>query len=77
MALNKREIFFCILEYAHFHNDVRDYLNTNSPQRWLGQFRQDDVALMCWPPRSPDLTPYDFFLVRICKGHCLCTSIPR
>ena len=30
--------------------------------------RQDDVALMQWPPRSPDLTPCDFFLVGICKG---------
>ena len=42
---------------AHFHNDVRDYLNTNLPQRWIGSFGQEDVALMRWPPRSPDLTP--------------------
>ena len=45
---------------AHFHNDIQDYLNTNLPQRWIGGCGQDDVALMCWPPRSPDLTPCDF-----------------
>ena len=31
---------------AHFHNDVRDYLNTNLPQHWVGRFGQEDVALM-------------------------------
>ena len=31
---------------AHFHYDVRDYLNTNFSQRWIGRFGQDDVALM-------------------------------
>ena len=41
---------------AHFHNDVQDYLNINLPQRWIGRFGQDDVTLICWPPRSPDLT---------------------
>ena len=45
---------------AHFRNDVRDYLNTNLPQRWIGRFGQEDAALMRWPPRSPDLTPCDF-----------------
>ena len=28
---------------AHFHNDVRDYLNTNLPQRWIGRFGQKVV----------------------------------
>ena len=30
---------------AHFHNDVRDYLNTNLPQRCIGRFGQEDVAI--------------------------------
>ena len=47
---------------AHFHNDVQDYLNTNFPQLWIGCFGQEDVALLYWPPKSPDLTPCDFFL---------------
>ena len=28
----------------------------------IGRTGQEDDALMLWPPRSPDLTPYDFFL---------------
>ena len=35
---------------------------TNLPQHWIERFAQVDVALMRWPPRSPDLTPCDFFL---------------
>ena len=28
----------------------------------IGRTGQEDDALMRWPPRSPDLTPYDFSL---------------
>ena len=28
----------------------------------IGRTGQEDDALMRWPPRSPDLTPCDFFL---------------
>ena len=28
----------------------------------IGRTGQEDDALKQWPPRSPDLTPYDFFL---------------
>jgi len=41
--------------------DVRGYLNRNLPQGWIGRTRKEDGALMRWPPRSPDLTPRDFF----------------
>ena len=27
----------------------------------IGRTGQEEDALMRWPPRSPDLTPYDFF----------------
>lgn len=40
---------------AHFARMVRDYLQQNYP-RWIG--RGGTVA---WPPRSPDLTPLDFY----------------
>ena len=46
---------------AHFHNDLKEYLNTNLSQRRIERFGQEDVALMRFPPRSPDLTPCDFF----------------
>ena len=59
---------------AHY-KDVRGYLNRNFPQRWIGRTGKED-ALMRWPPRSPDLTPCDFFFRGVCEGHCLCASTP-
>lgn len=41
----------------HFARDVRNYLNEVFPQRWIGR-----GGPIRWPPRSPDLTPPDFFL---------------
>ena len=61
---------------THFHNDVRDCLNTNFPQRWIGRFGQEDVAVMLWPPRSPDLTPCDFFLWRFVKDTVFVPPVP-
>lgn len=46
----------------HWHKDVRRFLNTNLPQRWIGRTGPQDMALHSWPPRSPDITPCDFFL---------------
>lgn len=42
---------------AHRSNDATDWLDENFPQ-WIG-FNSDDIK---WPPRSPDLTPLDFFV---------------
>jgi hypothetical protein len=42
---------------AHHAAPVRNWLNEHFDERWIGRgepFR--------WPPRSPDLTPLDFFL---------------
>lgn len=41
----------------HFALDVREFLNTTFPERWIG--RRGPLE---WAPRSPDLTPLDFFL---------------
>jgi len=43
------------------YKDVRGYLNRNLPQRWIGRTGKEGDVLMWWPPRSPDLTPCDFF----------------
>jgi len=40
----------------HFHRDVTTFLDETFPPRWVG--RGGPTA---WPPRSPDLTPLDFF----------------
>lgn len=41
----------------HFSVAVRNHLNNVYPNRWIG--RGGPIA---WPPRSPDLTPMDFYL---------------
>lgn len=50
---------------AHFRLDVRRWLNETMPN-WIG--RGGPVQ---WPPRSPDLTPLDFFCGLILKILCL------
>lgn len=42
---------------AHFSNEVRQHLNAVYNNQWVG--RGGPVS---WPPRSPDLTPLDFYL---------------
>jgi hypothetical protein len=37
-------------------------VNETLPQRWIGHTGPEPLALHCRPPRSPDMTPYDFFL---------------
>ncbi|GBL92696.1 hypothetical protein AVEN_119092-1 [Araneus ventricosus] len=41
----------------HYGNIVREFLDTTSPQRWIGR-----GTVMAWPPQSPDITPLDFYL---------------
>jgi len=41
---------------VHFTLSVRQLLDNIFPQRWIG--RRGPIE---WPPRSPDLTPLDFF----------------
>ena len=41
----------------HFALPVRQYLNQKLGDRWIGR-----AGPVSWPPRSPDLTPCDFFL---------------
>ncbi|KAJ8962097.1 hypothetical protein NQ318_018051 [Aromia moschata] len=41
----------------HFVRQVRDFLNVEYPNRWIG--RNGPIH---WPARSPDLTPCDFYL---------------
>lgn len=41
----------------HYLREVRGALNACFPNGWIGR-----GAPIAWPPRSPDLTPLDFFL---------------
>ena len=45
-----------------WHNEVRRYPNEALAHRWIGRCAEQDLALLAWPPRSPDLTVCDFFL---------------
>ena len=40
---------------------MRDWLNNNLADRWIGRGGPNDRNIT-WPPRSPDLTPLDFYL---------------
>lgn len=42
----------------HWGVKVRDWLDQRFPHRWMGR----GSPTMPWPPRSPDMTPCDFFL---------------
>jgi len=61
---------------AHYHKDVRGYLNRNLPQRWIGHTGKEDDALMRWPPRSPDVTPCDFFFWEFVKDTVFVPPLP-
>ena len=52
LKLEERTAIFC----ADFALIVREYLNQAFPGRWIGR-----GSPRMWAPRSPDLTPLDFF----------------
>ncbi|GFV12386.1 transposable element Tcb1 transposase [Trichonephila clavipes] len=48
---------------SHYARHVREYLDRTFPNRWIGR-----GVPVTWPPRSPDLSPLDFFLWGAMKG---------
>jgi len=46
-------------------------LDATFPNRWIG--RDGPTP---WPPRSPDITPLDFFLWRYVKDKMFSTPVP-
>ncbi|KYM95568.1 Zinc finger MYM-type protein 1, partial [Cyphomyrmex costatus] len=54
---------------AHYGRDVRAYLDTQFPHRWIG--RRGEIE---WPARSPDLTPLDYFLWGYLKSKVYATQ---
>ena len=61
----------------HFHCEVRQYLNTVLPGRWMGRVSGNDQPLMLWPPRSPDITPCEFFLWGCVKDRVFIPALHR
>ena len=60
----------------HWHNGVRHYLDKNLTRRWTGRSTVGNMALTCWPPRSPDLTPCDFILWGYIKDRVFVYPLP-
>ena len=47
------------------------FLDATFPNRWIGRESQTP-----WPPRSPDITPLDFFLWGYVKDKVFSTPVP-
>lgn len=56
----------------HFDRKVREWLNQKFPGKWIG--RRGPIE---WAPRSPDLTPLDFFLWGYLKQKVYSTPVPN
>ena len=55
----------------HWGSHVRRFLDATFPNRWIG--RDGPTP---WPPRSPDITPLDFFLWGYVKDKVFSTLVP-
>lgn len=55
---------------AHSTNEVREQLNGMFHNRWIGL-----RGPLLWPPRSPDLTPLDFYLWGTIKNKVYVTPV--
>ena len=56
---------------------TRDFLNQSLPNKWIGRALDEDAALIHWPPRSPDLTPLDFYLWGFIKTKVYTSPMPK
>ena len=54
---------------AHTSNKAKNYLDKKKPGKWIGK-----RGPIPWPPRSPDLTPPDFFLWGFLKDRVYASS---
>ncbi|KAJ4440383.1 hypothetical protein ANN_08524 [Periplaneta americana] len=57
--------------------NIRTFLNGRLPNRWIGRVGRDDIQLLSWPPRSPDLTPCDFYLWGHVKSSVFVPPLPE
>jgi hypothetical protein len=64
-------------ELPHFHTSVPVLLNRVLPQRWIWRAANGDNNLLPWPPRSPDLTPCDFYLWGFVRDSVYVLPLPR
>ena len=55
---------------------MRRYLKEQLPHRWIGRGIAQELVLFAWPPRSPDLTPCDFYLLGCFKDKVYIPPLP-
>lgn len=55
----------CFLRLVNRLHSTDDFLDQRF-EEWIGR-----AGTVPWPPRSPDLTPLDFFLVGLPQGNCV------
>ncbi|GFV47429.1 uncharacterized protein TNCV_4830851 [Trichonephila clavipes] len=60
----------------HWHLAVCDWLNFTVPNQWISRKRPHGKACFVWPPRSPDLTPLDFYLWGFIKDRMYVPPLP-
>lgn len=77
VPLNRRENSWFQLDGcpAHYANVVVQWLDQHYPGRWIGRQRGNDEHRIVWPPRSPDLTPLDFYLWGTVKEKVYATRV--
>jgi len=61
----------------HFNFDVCAHLSANLSSCCIGHASHSDSPLLPWPPRSPDLTPCNFFLWGYVKDHLYVPPVPH
>ena len=61
----------------HWALVTRDFMNQSLPNKWIGRASDEDAALIHWPPRSPDLTPLDFYLLGFIKTKVYTSPMPK
>lgn len=59
---------------CHIGNNVLTLLDREFPGRWIGRGTRAHPSPAAWPPRSPDLTPCDFWLWGYMKGRIFNTD---
>ena len=77
IALRNRLVFQQDGAPAHYSQAVRQWLNECFPERWIGRASIADRPFVAaeWPPRSPDLTPMDFYVWGFMKNFVYQTKV--
>ena len=60
----------------HWNLNVKQHQNATLHNKWIGRAGNNDCVLLHWLPRSPDLTPCDFFFWGYVNGLVYVPPLP-